>query len=80
MGNRYQGYKQALEHMNLNSLKERREKMALTFAKKSLKLDIFSKFFPPNKAKNLMTKRNPDKYVVNSAKTEANNGKQISGL
>ena len=70
MGNRYQGYKQALEHMKLDSLKERRDKMALTFAKKSLKLDIFSKFFPQNKAKHLMTKRNPEKYVVNSAKTE----------
>ena len=70
MGNRYQGYKQALEHMKLDSLKERRDKMALSFAKKSLKLDTFSKFFPLNKAKHLMTKRNPEKYVVNCAKTE----------
>ena len=70
MGKDYQGYNQALEHMNLDSLKERREKMALTFAKKSLKLDKFSNFFPLNKAKHLMTKRNPDKYVVNGAYTE----------
>ena len=51
MGNRYQGYKQALDHVKLDSLKERRDKMALTFAKKSMKLDVFSKFFPLNKAK-----------------------------
>ena len=70
MGTGYQGYKKALEHMKLDSLKERREKMALSFAKKSLNLDIFSNFFPLSKAKHLMTKRNPDKYVVNHAKTE----------
>ena len=70
MGNEYQGYKQALKHMNLDSLKERRVKMALTFAKKSLKVDKFSGFFPLNKAKHLMTKRNPDKYVINGAHTE----------
>ena len=70
MGERYQGYKQALEHLNLDSLKERRKKMALSFAKKSLKLEKFSRFFPLNNAKHLMTKRNPDKYAVNSAKTE----------
>ena len=69
MGKDYQGYKQALEHMNLDSLKERRVKMALTFAKKSLKLDKFSNFFPLNKAKHSMIKRNPDKYVVNGAYT-----------
>ena len=65
----YQGYKQALEHF-LDSLKERRKKMALSFAKKSLKLEKFSSFFPLNKPKHLMTKRNPDKYAVNSANTE----------
>ena len=70
MGKDYQGYKQALKHMNLDSLKERRVKMALTFAKKSLKLDKFSNFFPLNKAKHSMIKRNPDKFVVNGAYTE----------
>ena len=34
MGNNYQGYKEALRHMNLDSLKDRREKMALQFIKK----------------------------------------------
>ena len=44
--------------------------MALSFAKKSIKLEKFSRYFPLNNAKHLMTKRNPDKYAVNSAKTE----------
>ena len=70
MGDKYLGYEHALEHMNLDSLKERRVKMALSFAKKALKMDNFSSFFPLNKATHLMTKRNPDKYVINSAKTE----------
>ena len=70
MGDKYLGYEHALEHMNLDSLKERRVKMALSFAKKALKLENFSRFFPLNKAKHLMTKRNPDKYVINSANTE----------
>ena len=70
MGERYHGYKQALEHLNLDSLKERRKKIALSFAKKSLKLEKFSKFLPLNNAKHLMNKRNHDKYDVNSAKTE----------
>ena len=70
MGNRYQGYKEALEHMNLNSLKERREKMALRFIKKSLKHETFSKLFPLNKPNHLMRKRNPEKYAVNISKTE----------
>ena len=46
MGNKYQGYEQALKFLKLDSLKERRIKMALTFAKRSLKQDHFSKLFP----------------------------------
>ena len=34
MGDRYQGYEKALKFLKLDSLKERREKMALKFAKK----------------------------------------------
>ena len=60
MGNKYQGYKEALQYMSLESLKERREKMALNFAKKSLRLGKFSELFPFNNAKHLMKKRNHD--------------------
>ena len=61
---KYEGYKQTLQYMNLESLKERRKNMALKFAKKSLKLVKFSEFFPLNNAKHLMKKRNQEKYVV----------------
>ena len=70
MGNKYKGYKEALQYMNLESLKERRTNMALNFAKKSLKLEKFSKLFPLNSAKHLMMKRNHEKYVVKKANTE----------
>ena len=70
MGNKYKGYKEALQYMNLESLKERRKNMALSFAKKSLKLGKFSEFFPLNNAKHLMKKRNQEKYVVTKANTE----------
>ena len=39
MGNKYQGYEQALKFLKLDSLKERRVKMALRFAKRLLKLE-----------------------------------------
>ena len=44
--------------------------MALNFAKKSLKLENFSKLFPLNHTKHLMKKRDHEKYVVTSANTE----------
>ena len=70
MGKNYKGYKEALAHMNLESLRDRREKMALTFAKKSLKMENFSKLFPINHPEHLMKKRNQEKYVVTKANTE----------
>ena len=70
MGNKYEGYEEALKFMKLDSLRERREKMALKFAKKSLKQDGFSKLFPLNIPKHGMVKRNPAKYVVNKTNTE----------
>ena len=70
MGKRYEGYEESLKFMKLDSLKERREKMALKFAKKSLRQDGFSKLFPLNNPKHVMVKRNPDKYVVNKTNTQ----------
>ena len=46
MGTRYQGYREALKDMNLDSLEEMRKKMALKFIKKSLTQEIFSRLFP----------------------------------
>ena len=70
MGIRYQGYEEALKFMKIDSLKERRIKMALRFAKKSTRQDNFSSFFPLTQNDHLMNTRNPEKYVVKIAKTE----------
>ena len=65
IGNKYEGYEEALKYMKLDSLKQRREKMALKFEKKSLKQENFSKLFPLNTSKHVMEKRSPEKYAVN---------------
>ena len=54
MGNMYQGYEQALKFLKLDSLKERREKMALNFANRSLKLEQFLRLLPLSESKHLM--------------------------
>ena len=71
MGNKYEGYEEALKLMKLYSLKQRREKMALKFAQKSLKQERFSKkLFPLNISRHNMKKRSPEKYVVNHTNNE----------
>ena len=57
-------------YLDLDSLKERRKKMALNFAKKSLKLEHFSKLLPLNESKHVMNKRNPERFVVNQSRSE----------
>ncbi len=70
MGTRYQGYEEALKFMKIDSLRERRLKMALRFAKKSVRHKNFLSVFPLNKSDHTMMTRNPAKYVVKNSKTE----------
>ena len=70
MGNKYQGYEKALKMLKFDSLKERRMKMALNFAKRSLKREHFSKLFPLNESNHQMSIRNPEKYVIKNSNTE----------
>ena len=70
MGNKYKGYEEALKFLKLDSLKERRLKMALNFAKRALKLEHFSKLLPLNESNHVMRKRNPERFVVNGSNTE----------
>ena len=44
--------------------------MALNFAKKSLKQDIFSPLFPLNGNVHQMKTRNPEKYVIKNGNTD----------
>ena len=56
--------------MKIDSLKERRVKMALSFVKKSLRQNIFSSLFPLNENAHQMNTRNPNKYVVKHGNTD----------
>ena len=68
--NDYESYEQALGLLKIESLDQRRETMALKFAKNSLKNHNFSKLFPLKMANHQMKVRNSEKYVVNTSKTK----------
>ena len=70
MGNNYTTYDEGLQRLKLDKLSERRRKICLTFAKKSLKLKQFSKLFPLNDNDHNMLKRNGNRYVINQHLTE----------
>ena len=65
----YESYEQALGVLNLDSLNQRRESMALKFAKNGLKNPQFSKLFPLRRAKHEMVARNSEKYHVKKSNT-----------
>ena len=66
----YSNYEDALKQTNMESLHERREMIALRFAKNCLKNGNFLKLFPLNNQKHEMIKRNPLKYWVKKANTQ----------
>ena len=70
MGNNYTTYDEGLQRLKLDKLSERRRKICLTFAKKSLKLKQFSKLFPLNDNEHNMKKRNGNRYVIKQHLTE----------
>ena len=70
MGKNYEGYSKSLKFLKLDSLHERREKNALKFAKKSIKNENFSSFFPKHPEGHTMRKRYSDRFLVNKAHTE----------
>ena len=65
----YEDYEQALGVLNLESLNQRRESMALKFVKNGLKDPQFSKLFPLRESKHGMIARNSEKYFVNKSNT-----------
>ena len=69
LGKDYDGYENSLKVLNMESLNQRRESMALKFVKNSLKNHNFSKLFPLRKANHGMSVRNGEKYHVNITNT-----------
>ena len=70
LGNKYSNYEQALDELNLDSLKTRRNKLCRKFALKCLNNDKTSKFFPLNKKRHCMKTKKYEKFKVKFANTE----------
>ncbi len=69
LGKDYDGYEKSLGVLNMESLEQRRESMALKFVKNGLKNLNFSKLFPLRKAKHEMSFRNSERFHVKITKT-----------
>ena len=65
---KYQSYSQALAITGLPTLKSRRNKLSLNFAKSCVKNSITKDIFPENKI--TTNTRRPEKYHVPAAKTD----------
>ena len=68
--NEYRGYKKSLKKLNMKTLSERREKLCLNFALKCTKNKKMKRMFPQNLKFHTMKTRNPEKFIVEHARTE----------
>ena len=66
----YKSYELALETLDLESLKERREALCLQFAKKCIGHPKMKHMFTTNKKTHQMETRFPENFAVNHANTE----------
>ena len=73
----YLNYEDALKLTNLPSLDERRQAIALRFAKNCLKNENFSKLFPLKNPRHGMKVRDPLKYQIKKANTERFKGSSV---
>ena len=73
LGNNYQGYDSALEHLDLQTLSERREERCLKFGLKSLLHPTHSKMFPvnPQILETPHDTRSPEHFTVNWARSDS---------
>ena len=70
LGNNYTNYEDALIKADLQTLKERREELCLSFAKKCVKNDKTKHMFPENIKSHAMILRKEEEFEVNHANTE----------
>ena len=66
----YVSYENALRMSNLKTLKDRRNELCLTFAKRCLKNEKAKDIFPLNSSKNANNVRNPNTFQVYHANTK----------
>ena len=68
LGNKYKTYRQSLLHLNLDCLEKRRQLLALSFAKSTLKTEYGTIMFP-EKSKTFSDLRKPQKYQTTKCST-----------
>ena len=69
LGNEYKGYRQSLNILQIETLKDRREQLCLNFALKCIKNPKTRHMFPENEKVHKMLTRNPEKFKVEHANT-----------
>ena len=67
---KYKDYENALNILDMETLKERREALCLSFAKKCLRNDKMKHLFPPNNRTHDMEPRHYEHFQVLKANTE----------
>ena len=67
--NNYRNYEKECNRLNLISLKDRREMLCLSLAKKSINNPKMAHLFVKNDKKHEMKTRYPESYIVNHANT-----------
>ena len=70
LGKHFEDYESALDKINLESLKKRREEICINFAEKCLKNEKTKKMFPLRKKEHPMEKKHEEEYIVHHANTE----------
>ena len=66
-GKNYESYSGTLSELGMVTLAERRAKLCLKFAKKSLKIENFGHLFPKNNKRHDMKTRKSDYYKVSKS-------------
>ena len=70
LGKSYDNYSDGLKSLKLDSLKKRREKICLKFAKNCIQNDKVRNMFPRNKKKHGMKTRSPNVFQIQKTKTK----------
>ena len=70
LGDSYTTYFEALNILQIDRLKLRREKLTLAFVKRSLSDGKLRDLFPIRKKPHIMNNRKPEKYIIQHANTE----------
>ena len=70
LDDKYQGYKKALQKLEIESLSDRREKLCLNFAIKAAKNPKSKHMFPLNNKTHSMETRETEKFKVQHALTD----------